>query len=136
MHIQKLTNDTNPMVTIIFGDTKEYKDYVKEITNINKQIIAEPTIAIAEETLSDMVTLLKKVAKKKKDTGEVFVTLSGAQLVAILPFLFGMIFLRTNEIQEMESKTNIPKPSPSRQRKTSKQTQNLRDDMVRLCAVK
>lgn len=136
MHIQKLTNDTNPMVTIIFGDTKEYKDYVKEITNINKQIIAEPTIAIAEETLSDMVTLLKKVAKKKKDTGEVFVTLSGAQLVAILPFLFGMVFLRTNEIQEMESKTNIPKPSPSRQRKTSKQTQNLRDDMVRLCAVK
>ena len=74
MHIQKITNDTNPMVTLVFGDIQEYKDYMKEITNINKKIVGDSTIAISEEVLSNILTLFKKTAKKKKDTGEVYIT--------------------------------------------------------------
>ncbi len=139
MHIQKITNDTNPMVTLVFGDIQEYKDYMKGITNINKKIVGDPTIAISEEVLSNILTLFKKTAKKKKDTGEVYITLSGSQLVSILPLYFGMIFLRTAEITPQKdaqkttpNRTEIAKPKPSRKKKNP----NLRDDMVRLCAEK
>lgn len=129
MYIQKLINDTNPMVTLVFRDTKECKDYIKGITDINKRIIAEPTIVISEETLLDIVTLFKKTAKKKKDTGEVYITLSGSQLVSILPLYFGMIFLHTPETN-MEKEKTIPRST-----KGSRQKKGLQDDMIRLCAM-
>lgn len=66
MHIQKITNDTNPMVTLVFGDIQEYKDYMKEITNINKKIVGDSTIAISEEVLSNILTLFKKQQRKRK----------------------------------------------------------------------
>lgn len=138
-NIQKITNDTNPMVTLVFGDIQEYKDYMKEITNINKKIVGDPTIAISEEVLSNILTLFKKTAKKKKDTGEVYITLSGSQLVSILPLYFGMIFLRTAEITPQKdaqkttpNRTEIANSKPNRKKKNP----NLRDDMVRLCAEK
>lgn len=139
MHIQKLTHDTNPMVTLVFRDVQEYKDYIKEITNINKKIVGDPTIAISEEVLSNILTLFKKTAKKKKDTGEVYITLSGSQLVSILPLYFGMIFLNTVKIvppkdaqKTTPGRTEVAKPKPNRKKKNP----NLRDDMVRLCAEK
>ena len=89
MHIQKITNDTNPMVTLVFGDIQEYKDYMKEITNINKKIVGDPTIAISEEVLSNILTLFKKTAKKKKDTGEVYIY----YLIRVtISFYFAVIF--------------------------------------------